>query len=142
MERDSNAVSPGCPTGYLRGVKLRLNQDSIRFRLRQGDVQKLMAEGRLESAVALDDAAFGFALQLHEGPATAGLAGGRLLVCVPLIEAREWATTDRVSLSLSLATGTRLLVEKDFACHEPHPGETNEGTFPRPAAERLACPAS
>lgn len=123
-------------------MKLRLNHDSIRFRLRQADVQKLLEDSRLESTVSLDSCTFIYVLQLHDGPATAGLAGSRMIVCLPSVEARQWATTDQVGLNLTLATGTRLLVEKDFACLEPRTGETDEGTFPRPAAERSTCHAS
>ncbi len=120
-------------------VKLRLNQDSIRFRLRQGDVQTLLAVGLTESSVALNGVTLGFGLRLREGKAEARLEGSCLTVFVPVADAQRWASTETVGLEYLLISGTRLSVEKDFACLEPRPGETDEGTFSRPASEPPGC---
>ena len=127
------------PQASFSYVKLRLNEDSIRFRLRQSDVQALLVAGWAESSVALSGLALGFGLRLREGEADVTLEGSRLTVFVPVADAQRWASAETVGLEYILRSGTRLLVEKDFACLEPRPGESNEGTFARPVSEPPSC---
>lgn len=114
-------------------MKIRLQRGSIRFRLRKGDVQSLTQCGRTEEQVNLGGSDFTVSLQIRPGsPAVSWDATG-IVASIPEPDARGWAASEAVGLRYSLDGGTTLLVEKDWACMELAPGETNEDTFPRPA---------
>lgn len=115
-----------------RAVKIRLQRGSVRFRLRQGDVKSLVDSGRADEPVRLGGAEFVSTLQLGEGPASLRLDGARLVASIPAADARPWAAGNEVGLYYTMPEGTRLLVEKDWACLEPAAGESNDGAFPRP----------
>jgi hypothetical protein len=123
-------------------MKIRLQHGSVRFRLRQGDARVLVTQGRVEETVSLCDNMLVCCLELHEGRPSITLHGARLTARIPAAEARSWHSGDQVGLYYTPASGTRLVVEKDWACLEPAPGETNEDTFARPRADRAGCGAS
>jgi len=120
-------------------MKLRLSSDSIRIRLRQGEVRHLAEVGWVETRVALANGTLICSLRLLEGPAEASLSERHLALCIPSAEGKCWAASTEVGLVYTLASGTRLLVEKDFACLEPREGETNADTFPRPHGDGAPC---
>jgi len=118
-------------------MKIRLQSGSVRFRLRQTEVRALVATGRADEAVWLGKANFVNSLQLHEGVPALTLDGPTLVARIPAEDVRRWASGDAVGLSYTLPEGTRLLVEKDWACLEPVAGESNDDTFARPAAPSM-----
>ena len=113
-------------------MKIRLQRGSIRFRLRQGDVQALAQKGSTEEQVHLGGTDFRVTLRRQPAPAAVSWDGSGIVATVPESDARGWAASDVVGLRYVLEGGTVLLVEKDWACMELAPGETNEDTFPRP----------
>lgn len=123
-------------------MKLRFSHDSIRFRLRKPDVQALVGKGRTETSVRIGAGLFRYALELgSSADVTAEMAPGGLVVRLPKEQVLRWADSQEVGLYSHLSGGTRLLVEKDFACLEPREGDTNEGTYARPADEAPQCGA-
>lgn len=116
-------------------MKLRMSSNSIRFRLRQGEVRQLAEVGLVETNVALVNGTMSCSLRLFEGAAQASLTEMQLSVRIPAEDAKRWAASTEVGLSYPLAGGTRLDVEKDFACLEPRAEEANADTFPRPTGE-------
>lgn len=100
-------------------------------------MRALVATGRAEEAVLLGKARWVNSLQLHEGLPSLTLDGSTMVARVPAEDARRWASGDAVGLSYTLPEGTRLLVEKDWACLEPVPGESDDDTFARPAAPSM-----
>ncbi len=120
-------------------MKIRFQRGSVRFRLRQGDLRTLVSAGRTEETVSLGGRDLVHALELHDGPAAVTLDGARFVARLPATDAHAWAESDAVGLDYALAGGTRLLVEKDWACLEPAPGETNDGTFARPEPIPANC---
>lgn len=113
-------------------MKIRLQRGSIRFRLRQGDVQGLVQQGSTEERVHLGGTDFRVTLRLQPAAAAVSWDGSGIVASIPDSDVREWAANDVVGLRYVLDGGTVLLVEKDWACMELAPGETNEDTFPRP----------
>lgn len=114
-------------------MKIRLQRGSIRFRLRQGDVQGLVQQGSTEERVHLGGTDFRVTLRRQPVAAAAvSWDGSGILATVPESDVRGWAASDVVGLRYTLDGGTVLLVEKDWACMELAPGETNDDTFPRP----------
>ena len=121
-------------------MKIRLQRGSVRFRLRQGEARALVESGAIVESVDLGPTAFVGAIELHDGPAAVTLEGGCLTARVPSLAARTWQSGAEVGLNYVLPGGTRLLIEKDWACLEPAVGETNADVFPRPPlSEPVRC---
>ena len=105
-------------------------------------MRSLVDAGRAEERVAVGPAAFVFSLVVHDGPPSLALEGSGLVARIPAGDARSWAGGDGVGLRYELPEGSRLLVEKDWACLEPEDGETNADTFARPGDAAAPCGAS
>jgi hypothetical protein len=118
-------------------VKLRIRGNSIRLRLRQGEVRRLAAEGLVEERTD-----FGgrnvliYSLVADDVPAmTATFDGGRVVVRVPRGVAARWASGDAVGMEGSQPVGAgslKVLVEKDFECLDAPAGEPQDDAFPNP----------
>lgn len=113
-------------------MKIRFQSGSIRFRLRQREVQSLILTGIATESVRLGDASFSCTLEVGTGSTGLSLTPSGIRASVPSDDAQRWASNGDVGLYYTLPEGTRLMVEKDWACMEPSPGDSNEDTFPRP----------
>jgi hypothetical protein len=123
-------------------VKLRLRGNSLRLRLTQSEVADLAARGRVEETVG-----FGAGAKLTYAISTgatflARFEGGAIELQIPLAEAKEWATSDRVGLETEQPIGEgqslRILVEKDWQCVRPRTGEDESDAFPHPTVTASA----
>lgn len=108
-------------------MKLRIEDDTLRLRLSENEVQEFAATGRVAAVVhfgpgpgqqltyALERAAIGEALAVRVRYDGAGLT-----VVVPHDVAATWTTTEQNGFSDNLplvaAQGLRVLVEKDLDC--------------------------
>jgi hypothetical protein len=115
-------------------MKVRFQSGSIRFRLRQAEAKRLAEEGGVVETIALGSCALTLALRTHDGAATLEFGDNRLTANVPAADIRRWFTCGDVGVYYNLPVGTRIMVEKDWACLEPASGESNDDTFPRPVA--------
>lgn len=125
-------------------MKLRIQDNSIRLRLTRSEVEKLAADGRVESSVrfgALPNDALTYALEASPSCNEICLRRVPNEICVRLPQklARAWATTDQVSIEhlqvLSSNVALRILVEKDFRCvhRDVASNEENAGDlYPNP----------
>ena len=125
-------------------MKLRLQANSVRLRLKQGEVKRLLEDGALEESVRFFPGreTLAYRLELSDAAAvlSARLKGSALIVEVPAGAARAWAAAaDQVGLDAVQPADTgadqalTILVEKDFACLDGTP-EQNADTFPNPLA--------
>jgi len=129
-------------------MKLRIKGNSIRLRLGQSEVQRLAIDGIVEESTIFGPLAgqrFAYALcaSSKEHGVSASFAGRRLVVCVPIGEIQEWATTNQVSihaLQQNGDSGLRILIEKDFECIDGPTEESQEDAFPHPQFD-AACRA-
>jgi len=106
-------------------MKLRLHDCSMRFRLTRSEVEKLLADGRVENSLQFtptpDD---GLTYALETSTSCDAIHAQRtpreICVIVPLGLALTWATTDQVAIEhlqpVSSSAGLQILVEKDFRC--------------------------
>jgi hypothetical protein len=116
--------------------------DSLRLRLTRGEVQQLEAVGRVEERVHIG--AHGVLIyRLQRAPGAAALGatfeGGVLEIQVPEGAAREWCTSELVTLEQVQrhgASAVRIVVEKDFACLAPRADEDEADNFPHPEDRR------
>jgi hypothetical protein len=127
-------------------MKLRLQANSVRLRLKQGEVKRLIEKGVVEESIRFFPGrdALTYRLELSESVAvpTARLKGSEVIVEISAAAARQWAAdANQVSIEAVQPAGAdtehglTLLVEKDFACLDGS-DEQNSDTFPNPLAGR------
>jgi hypothetical protein len=119
-------------------MKLRIQDDAIRFRLTRSEVARLSDGGDVESTCRFPGGrALTYALTLAERPTIdARFDGDRIDVALPRTRTIAWARGDDVTLPNDAARRSgdapRVLVEKDFTCVEPRDGEDQSDLFPNP----------
>jgi hypothetical protein len=118
-------------------MKLRIKNDSVRFRVPPSEVRFLIHEGRLTSQVGFPSRQLLYSLVLDDqiDEVSIDLVGDEIIARLPKEQAVRWATTDLVGLGQDLDVNTSasltLLVEKDFACLDKS-DEENLDTYPNP----------
>jgi len=84
------------------------------------------------------DRVFTYSLSVHDGPrVNAAFHDHTISVVVPRTVAEHWAASDEVSIKgQENASGIslNLLIEKDFECMDPRPGEDQSNRYPNPKA--------
>lgn len=123
-------------------MKLRIRSNSVRVRLKRGEVQEFATTGRLAEETPFPGATLRYELQSVAGADFSASFGGDILtIRLPVTDVEQWASSDEVSLlgeqDLGEAGILSLLVEKDFQCLAPghhRPGEDDEDTYPHPNA--------
>jgi hypothetical protein len=132
-----------CDYPFVSKVKLRLQHNSIRFRLKQSDVEQFARTGRVEEKIisgSSDNQMFGYVLESTEKVSSlkATVRPGSIIVQVPPEVVMRWASTDQIGIEGEQAvdnqTSLQILIEKDFACIDGT-DEENADTFPNPLAE-------
>jgi hypothetical protein len=128
-------------------MKLRVRGDTIRLRLKRGEVDRIAAGISIVEETHFPDSTLTYRLDVSENSEiSASLDNGSLVVSVPKSKALDWAGTDEVSLyaeqKVSGAGPLSLLIEKDFRCIEPghhRDGEDDADTFPHPSAQATSA---
>jgi hypothetical protein len=126
-------------------LKLRIQDNSIRFRLTRREVDALRDDGRVSAAVCFPDGAsleYSVETSTLTGQPRASYSPDSLVVQIPQAAARHWAATEEVSITgaETLESGQlSILVEKDFACLSPREGEDEMELFPHPLKGRDTC---
>jgi hypothetical protein len=124
-------------------MKLRLQSNSIRLRLKQKEVALLATTGCVEEKIitgAGPDDVFHYVLESSHAVSAphACLKKNGLLVQVPLERAIRWANSDEVGIEALVEVGgnqqLQVLIEKDFACLDGT-DEQNADTFPHPGTK-------
>ncbi len=122
-------------------MKLRIRENTIRLRLKRGEVDRIACSLCVVERTILPDSVFTYRLDVVEGDVlSASFSDGALAIRFPRESAVRWATTDQVSFlaEQETAVGTlQVLIEKDFACLAPgdhRSCEDDTDTFPHPAA--------
>jgi hypothetical protein len=127
-------------------VKIRILDNSIRLRLTRGEVDAMHEKGVVRSQTGFPGGRY-LGYVLESSPAcvqpAAFYSDNEIRVCLPEKVVAAWAMTEEVSIDgeQTLDDGNRLsiLVEKDFACLAPRPGEDESDMFPHPDADTGTC---
>jgi hypothetical protein len=123
-------------------MKLRLQSNSIRLRLKRGEVEQLTKTGRVEEKIIMGSGTtdiFHYVLQSTDAVSEmhAVLEHKEILVLVPVETVSRWAAGNEVGMETSLRVGDhrqlQVLIEKDFACLTGTDAQ-NADTFPNPLA--------
>lgn len=115
-------------------MKLRIHGNKVRLRLNRNEVTQLAESGVVEEKVDFQPGVFlryGIEATIGQEQVAMTFDDDEILVAIPAGLAREWATSDMVSIE-----GERILIEKDFQCLHREPGEEDVDTFPNPAAQQ------
>jgi len=121
-------------------MKLRMKGDSLRLRLTRGEVQQLAQAGRVEEHVHIGERdVLTYRLQSTAAATAIGarLASGLIVIELPEDAARQWCTSDLVTLEhvqRQGASALHIVVEKDFACLAPRTDEDESDHFAHPKA--------
>ena len=121
-------------------MKLRMQANSIRLRLKRAEVEQLARAGRVEERISFDGRGEVFHYVIEAVPAAskphAILKGHGMLVFVPAEAVTKWASSDEVGIEALQPNGAgelQILIEKDFACLNGSEDQ-NVDTFPNPLA--------
>ena len=112
-------------------MKLRLEGNSIRLRVRKSDLTKLQTKGIItETLVFPNNLNFNYELRTDTNTETvdAQLSPTAITVSIPLSMAINWLNSDVVGLEYTVNSGLFILIEKDFPCTD-RPWEDTSDTF-------------
>ena len=125
-------------------MKLRIQGNSIRYRVTQSDVARLLASKRIEDTIYFTadgsgqwtyaiEAGEGSSLQLQHRPS-------EVVVVLPAGMVTAWARSETVGIYETLELGVHgtlsVMIEKDFACLD-RSEEENRDSYPNPNAGAL-----
>lgn len=123
-------------------MKLRLRLNSIRLRLGESEVAQLARDGRVSDSVQFSASppsalTYSIVTSPDEPEITACFEDSEIKVTVPAASAKAWANSEQVGLNgaqqISDETHLTVLIEKDFRCLAPRPGEDESDSFANPA---------
>ena len=136
----------GCWPTRKSQLKLRIKDNSIRFRLTRSEVDALRESGVMAATTGFPG---GGSLQyrVESSPASvqpaAFFSDNSLTVRLPEAAVHEWASAEQVSLAgeqvLDDGETLQILVEKDFSCLTPREGEDESDMYAHPDAGTGRC---
>ncbi|MCF2493804.1 MULTISPECIES: DUF7009 family protein [Dyadobacter] len=103
-------------------MKIRIQRNSVRYRLSRTDIQKLSTEGYLEEVTPFGDSLFiyGVKKSADVSELTADFRNGKILLHIPEQLTDGWADNNVVGYDGEMLFGNngslKLLIEKDFKC--------------------------
>ncbi len=121
-------------------MKIRIRGNSIRIRLMQGEVKRLLEEGIVTEIVQFPgNETFTYSLSISPS-FNVKFQGNHMHVSVPKKETDAWIkSTEDLTIShlfeLENGDSLRLMVEKDLACLTARQGEDDSDAFPNPKKE-------
>jgi hypothetical protein len=112
-------------------MKLRLEGNSIRLRVRKSDLIKLQNEGAITETLMFPNSLLLKYQLITDNTAAvidAQLSAEAMTVSIPLSIATNWLNSDAVGIESTLSSGLFILIEKDFPCTD-RPWEDTSDTF-------------
>jgi hypothetical protein len=122
-------------------MKLRIRGNSIRLRLGESEVAQLVQDGRVSESIqfsAFPGSQLTYTVETSPDTKemTARFADSEIKVTVPESLGQGWANSEQVGLKqvqpIDCEVNLSILIEKDFRCLEPRPGEDQSDTFTNP----------
>jgi hypothetical protein len=112
-------------------MKIRIKDNSIRFRLTQSEVAELGQNGVISSFTQFVDRPFIYAIERTDNEElSAVFIENRIVLKMPKAMINEWISTDRVGFDGQSGL-VKLLVEKDFVCID-NTLEDQSDNYPNP----------
>ena len=122
-------------------MKIRIEDNSVRIRLRKSEVSKLSEEGCLCATTFFAEQLFEYCLEADPGidDLKASFAGGKITVRLPEPWIQTWPDSPKVGFETSFNAGTsnlHILIEKDFVCLD-RDLETQKDQFAHPKQGKI-----
>lgn len=112
-------------------MKIRIKDNSIRFRLTQSEVSELGKNGSVSSFTEFVDRPFIYVIEkTKETTLSAAFIENKIVMKMPEVMVEEWVSTDTVGFD-GQAGLVKLLVEKDFVCID-NTMEDQSDNYPNP----------
>lgn len=114
-------------------MKLRLEKNSIRYRLGKADLARLKQNGFVEEIVTFPAAILKYELRVvRQDELSAAIANNSVIINIPRDMANTFFNPDEVGIYRSLAVKNAktldIIIEKDFPCKD-RPGEDRSDKF-------------
>ena len=117
-------------------MKIRMNETSLRLRLRRSDVERFRSEGEVAASISFPDRSLQYRLRRGEvSQPTASFCDDTLDVIVPAVESDVWTSGAQVGI-YGKAGGLDILVEKDFR-RTSAPSADDDDRYPNPRGAQL-----
>ncbi len=119
-------------------MKIRIKDQSIRFRLTQSEVKTFKETGKINAQTHFSQATFGYQLIRSKDleKVQVSFQENIIKVQVPIAIATEWTDTNLVGFEENMKVDEnktlKILVEKDFQCLEQRPNEDESDNYPNP----------
>ena len=117
-------------------MKLRIQDNLLRFRLTQNEVKLLLTDGLVESAIRFPtgrELCFCVASLPSAAEVSVDYLDDSIFVSLPTPVVSQWAGSGQVSIEGPRDSGVAILVEKDFQCL--HKSEDRDpDAYPNPLA--------
>ena len=119
-------------------MKIRIKENSVRYRLTPTEVKKFCKEGRIEKTTQFNSTTFVYGVKQKQiENLQVDFNDNTITLNVPESFAKDWHDNDVVGLEhyVDLSNGTKffLLLEKDFACLD-NTHEEQSDKYPNPKA--------
>lgn len=114
-------------------MKLRIKGNSLRVRLTQGEVSRLLAHRHCRETMVLAAGTLTYEVRVSDSidQPEAIFERSDIVVSLPAAMVKTWAESDEVTIAGEHGP-LRILVEKDFACLAPREGEDDADAYPHP----------
>lgn len=122
-------------------MKIRIEDNSVRMRLRKSEVSQLAEKGRLCATTVFPEQVFEYCLVATPDikDLEASFTRGTITVRLPELWVRDWPDSSKVSFETSFDTGDsdlHILIEKDFVCLDRDPA-TQKDQFANPKQGKI-----
>jgi|JI7StandDraft_1071085.scaffolds.fasta_scaffold00998_10 hypothetical protein len=123
-------------------MKLRIQDNAIRFRLSQTEVSQLVYDGMVTSRCMFSKANLHYTILKNEDThvISADFSENEVKVCLPSTLVSGWDMDDRVGFDAYDTNGLYILIEKDFKCLQPRLHEDESDLFANPNINHEHCP--
>ncbi len=114
-------------------MKIRINDNSLRFRLSQSEISTLVHQGEVSSVCQFTNDRIVYMLKQGDYPhLTADFIDGVITVYIPKSFVQHWDKNETIGFDGNDTSGLYILIEKDFQCLKPRHHEDESDLFPNP----------
>ena len=125
-------------------MKVRIQDNLLRFRLTQNEVKRMLTDGLVESAIRFPtgrELSFCVASLPSAAEVSVDYLYDSIFVSLPTPVVSQWAGSGQVSIEGPRDSAVAILVEKDFQClHKPE--DRDPDAYPNPLASVKRRPAA
>ncbi|NND09427.1 MAG: hypothetical protein HKN87_23890 [Saprospiraceae bacterium] len=121
-------------------MKLRIKDQSVRFRLTQNEVRQLLTTSKISASTYLGSKTLSYEIEGVTGSSCNCLfKDEKICIHIPINSLNAWCSSDQISLQYELRDSERfpslqILIEKDFKCLIERTGEDESDLYPNPQA--------